>query len=72
MSCGILHRAISERGCCPKDSAVDENPGSPILAKSDLEESMFVRVGAGECAIILVLVLILVIGIAISIRMRGD
>jgi hypothetical protein len=32
---------------------------------------MFVRVGAGECAIILLLVLALAIGIVISIRLRG-
>ena len=57
---------------CPKASSGDENPGSQVLIRSAFEGSMFVRVGAGECAIILVLVLILVIGIAISIRMRGD
>jgi len=31
---------------------------------------MFVRVGAGECAIILVLLLILIVGLFISIRLR--
>jgi hypothetical protein len=31
---------------------------------------MFIRVGAGECAIILLLVLILLIGIVLSIRSR--
>jgi len=31
---------------------------------------MFVRVGAGECAIIIVLLLILFIGLVISIRLR--
>lgn len=32
---------------------------------------MFVRVGAGECAIILLLVVVLAMGIVISIRLRG-
>jgi len=31
---------------------------------------MFVRVGAGECAIVVVLLLILVVGLVISIRQR--
>jgi len=31
---------------------------------------MFVRVGVGECAIIVVLLLILIVGIFISIRQR--
>jgi len=31
---------------------------------------MFLRVGAGECAIILVLLLILIFGVIISIRLR--
>jgi len=31
---------------------------------------MFVRVGAGECAIVVVLLLILVVGLVISIRLR--
>jgi hypothetical protein len=71
-SCGILDRAFSQTLRCAKDSAKGGNPGPLVLTKLAFEGAMFVRVGAGECAIILVLVLILVIGIAISIRMRGD
>jgi hypothetical protein len=33
---------------------------------------MFVRVGAGECAIVLLLVLLLVMSIVISIRLRRE
>jgi hypothetical protein len=33
---------------------------------------MFIRVGAGECAIILILVLILFIGVVLSIRLRRE
>jgi hypothetical protein len=33
---------------------------------------MFIRVGAGECAIIALLLLILFVSIALSIRMRRD
>jgi|GEM_PF-1766434 len=33
---------------------------------------MFVRVGAGECAIVLLLIIILVISIVISLRLRRE
>ncbi len=31
---------------------------------------MFVRIGAGECAIIVLLLLVVVIGLALSVRLR--
>jgi hypothetical protein len=42
----------------------------PRPSKGAQGNDMFVRVGVGECAIIVVLLLILIVGLVISIRLR--
>ena len=41
-------------------------------ATSPKGDRMFIRVGAGECAILIIVLLIVVVSVALSVRMRRD